>query len=66
MGEDETDRERIKYLHARLLADETGITEAQARDLIEMIGIDHASLVREARRLKSSQKPAEKPRGSAR
>jgi hypothetical protein len=37
----------------RFLARETGITEAQARELINMIGIDRASLVREARILKA-------------
>jgi hypothetical protein len=37
----------------RFLARETGITEAQARELINMIGIDRASLLREARILKA-------------
>lgn len=31
MGEDQAERERMKLLRARLLAEETGITEAQAR-----------------------------------
>jgi hypothetical protein len=31
---------------------ETGITEGQARDLVDMIGIDAGSLLREARLLK--------------
>jgi hypothetical protein len=61
MGENQADRERMKYLRARLLAEETGITEAQARDLIEMIGTDHASLLREARILKSRQTTRGKP-----
>ncbi|UVK54910.1 DUF982 domain-containing protein [Mesorhizobium sp. AR02] len=37
----------------RFLARETGITEAQARELIHMIGIDRASLLKEARSLKA-------------
>ena len=36
----------------RFLARETGITEAQARELINMIGVDRASLLEEARILK--------------
>jgi hypothetical protein len=61
MGEDQAERERMKLLRARLLAEETGITEAQARDLIEMIGIDHGSLLREARLLRSRQAAPRKP-----
>jgi hypothetical protein len=34
------------------LARETGITEAEAEDLIRLIGNNHASLLREARILK--------------
>jgi hypothetical protein len=34
------------------LARETGITEAEAEDLIRLIGHNHASLLREARILK--------------
>ncbi|MFB9981585.1 DUF982 domain-containing protein [Mesorhizobium kowhaii] len=37
----------------RFLSRETGIAEAQARDLINMIGIDRSSLLREARKLKA-------------
>jgi hypothetical protein len=36
----------------RLLVDETGITEGQARDLIGILGLNWSSLVREARILK--------------
>ncbi|RWH78896.1 MAG: hypothetical protein EOQ86_16240 [Mesorhizobium sp.] len=61
MGDSKTDRERMKEAGAKILAKETGITEAQASDLIEMIGTDRASLLREARILKNRQKPAGKP-----
>ncbi|QKD17079.1 hypothetical protein [Mesorhizobium sp. NZP2077] len=37
---------------ARRLVDETGITEAQAGELISFLGLNWASLVREARLLK--------------
>ena len=37
----------------RFLARETGITETQARDLINMVGTDRSSLLREARILKA-------------
>ncbi|PZV36280.1 hypothetical protein B5V02_24130 [Mesorhizobium kowhaii] len=46
-------REEQEDFLARFLARETGITEAQARDLIEMVGSDRASLLREARILKA-------------
>ncbi|MCZ8546359.1 hypothetical protein OOJ09_19395 [Mesorhizobium qingshengii] len=50
MGKDEDDartaeRDRL----AISLAKETGISEAQARDLINMLGTDRNSLLREAR-----------------
>jgi Protein of unknown function (DUF982) len=45
--------EKEEFL-VRFLARETGITEAQARDLINMIGIDRSSLLREARKLESA------------
>ncbi|MER8755161.1 hypothetical protein NKH69_05710 [Mesorhizobium sp. M0976] len=61
MAEDKENHERLKKLLAQSLANETGITEAQARELIEMIGTDHGSLLREGRMLKSRQGPAEKP-----
>jgi hypothetical protein len=38
----------------RFLSKETGITEAQARQLVRMLGSDRASLLREARLLKKS------------
>jgi hypothetical protein len=47
MGEeDESKHEQLKF-QAQLLAKRTGITETQARELIEMIGTDRASLLRE-------------------
>lgn len=39
----------VRQAQARVLADETGITEEQALGLIELLGLDHSSLVREAR-----------------
>lgn len=44
-----------KQFRVRFLVRETGITEAQARDLVEMIGIDANSLLREARLLARKQ-----------
>ena len=35
------------------LAAETGISEAQARELVHLLGVDWSSLVREARMLRS-------------
>jgi hypothetical protein len=56
MAEDKQERdERLKAekeFRVRFLVKETGITEAQARDLVDMIGIDASSLLREARLLK--------------
>jgi Arc/MetJ family transcription regulator len=53
MGRDGTDdKEKAADLLVRRLVKETGVTEKQARDLIQMIGSDWASLVREARCLK--------------
>jgi hypothetical protein len=37
---------------AKRLVQETGITEAEAADLVMLIGVDWSSLVREARLLK--------------
>ena len=50
---DRGDREEQEDFLVRFLARETGISEAQARDLIKMIGTDRASLLREARILKA-------------
>ncbi|WP_202596446.1 hypothetical protein [Mesorhizobium loti] len=36
----------------RKMAKETGVSEAQIRDIISMVGYDHSSIVREARILK--------------
>ncbi|TGQ51573.1 hypothetical protein EN836_23685 [Mesorhizobium sp. M1C.F.Ca.ET.193.01.1.1] len=44
-----------KEFRVQLLTRETGITEAQARDLIDMIGNEPASLVREARLLAATK-----------
>jgi hypothetical protein len=49
---DRGDREEQEDFLVRFLTRETGITEAQARDLVNMIGTDRASLLREARILK--------------
>ncbi|MBB6411498.1 hypothetical protein [Mesorhizobium sangaii] len=40
---------------ARRLATETGIAEAQARELIDFLGLNWASLLREARMLKNGK-----------
>lgn len=37
----------------RRLAAETGISEAQARELVHLLGVDWSSLIREARMLPS-------------
>ncbi|PBB83553.1 hypothetical protein CK216_27735 [Mesorhizobium sp. WSM3876] len=56
----ETKQERAERIRAerdfrvRFLVRETGITEAQARDLIDLIGIDANSLLREARLLRGN------------
>ncbi|WP_176477961.1 hypothetical protein [Mesorhizobium sp. WSM3862] len=48
-----SDRARAQKLFVvQFLTRETGITEAQARDLVDMIGNAPASLIREARLLK--------------
>jgi hypothetical protein len=58
MAEDKQERDaRLKAekeFRVRFLVQETGITEAQARDLVDMIGIDANSLLREARLLKKN------------
>lgn len=41
----------IEEAYVRRLIDETGISTIQARDLIEMLGCDLPSLLREARLL---------------
>ncbi|RUY25872.1 DUF982 domain-containing protein [Mesorhizobium sp. M7A.F.Ca.US.001.04.2.1] len=46
-------REEQEDFLIRFLARETGITEAQARELIDMVGTDRGSLLREARILKA-------------
>ncbi|RWM15154.1 MAG: hypothetical protein E5X53_05160 [Mesorhizobium sp.] len=60
MGDDKPNREQLKEAQAKVLAEETGITQAQTTDLIEMIGTDYASLLREARILKKRQTPPSK------
>ncbi len=52
---DRGDREEQEDFLVRFLARETGITEAQARELINVIGTDRASLLRDARILKARQ-----------
>lgn len=48
-------REEQQGFLVRFLARETGITEVHARELIDMIGTDRASLLREARILKAQR-----------
>ena len=45
----------LRMLEAGRLSDETGITVAQANDLIDLIGHDRGSLLREARIMKKRQ-----------
>ncbi|QND66630.1 DUF982 domain-containing protein [Mesorhizobium loti] len=52
---DRGDREEQEDFLVRFVAREAGITEAQARELINVIGTDRASLLREARILKARQ-----------
>jgi len=50
MGEDEDDARRAARDRLAIsLAKETGISEEQARGLIDMLGTDRNSLLREAR-----------------
>ncbi|BCM21030.1 hypothetical protein [Mesorhizobium sp. J8] len=51
-GEAGDDKKGLVDLLVRRLVEETGISDDQARELIEMIGTDWASLLREARFLK--------------
>ncbi|RWB65569.1 hypothetical protein [Mesorhizobium sp.] len=57
----ETKQERAERIRAekdfrvRFLVRETGITEAQARELIDLIGIDASPLLREARLLRRTE-----------
>ncbi len=37
----------------RRLAQETGVSEAQARELVHLLGVDWSSLIREARILRN-------------
>jgi hypothetical protein len=47
--------ESLKNNHDRSLAQETGITEAQARELIDFLGMHRPSLLSEARLLKKAR-----------
>lgn len=61
MGDkDDAGRSRPRDLQAQALARETGITFEQALELIQLIGPDRSSLLREARILKN-QKPGCEP-----
>jgi hypothetical protein len=44
----------LRHVQARLLAKETGVSEEQVLELIEMIGTDRSSLIREIEILKKS------------
>jgi hypothetical protein len=56
MMADDQDEARTKQIDfiVRRLAAEAGVTEAQARDLVAVLGLNWASLVREARILKKN------------
>jgi hypothetical protein len=45
----------LRQFQARFLAREAGITEAEAMELIELLGTDMTSLLREARILKETK-----------
>jgi hypothetical protein len=49
-----TERSELRHVQARLLAKETGVSEEQVLELIEMIGTDRSSLIREIEILKKS------------
>ncbi len=53
--------ERQKELQAQALARETGITRDQALTLIELLGTDRSSLLREANILKNRKPPSSAP-----
>ncbi|QKC98288.1 hypothetical protein [Mesorhizobium sp. NZP2298] len=58
MSEEEKEQEQRfdrKAEFVRKMARETGISEAQVRDIIAMVGYDHSSIVREARILKQGR-----------
>ena len=50
-----------KSSFAQRLMQEIGITEAQALELISLIGLDWASLVREAKVIRDSLRPPRDP-----
>jgi len=52
MGDDEDPRRRATDAYVRRLVVETGITEAEARELISILGLEWPSLVREAKNLR--------------
>jgi hypothetical protein len=51
----------LRQFQARFLAKETGITEAEAMELIELLGADMTSLLREARILKKAKDRLPRP-----
>lgn len=48
MSDEKPDREQMARFLASFLAQETGITESQARELVKLLGNDRGSLLREA------------------
>lgn len=58
MRRERTHLDRLADLITMRLVKETGITETQARDLIHLIGHDWPSLIREAKILAKSNRPA--------
>jgi hypothetical protein len=56
MGE-EAGRARLTDDYVRALARESGATEQQIRDIVSLIGIDRASILREARLLRRDLGP---------
>ncbi|MER8422022.1 hypothetical protein [Mesorhizobium sp. M1329] len=55
------DRDRVRQeqdtSEARFIANETGISEDQARGLIDLVGLNRPSLIREARILQAAYIP---------
>lgn len=50
---DETSRSAARDQYVRGLAKETGLSEEKIREIINMIGLDRGSIIREARILKA-------------
>ncbi|MER8441449.1 hypothetical protein NKH36_33995 [Mesorhizobium sp. M1312] len=54
---EEAGRARLTDDYVRSLAQETGATEQQIRDIVSLIGLDRASILREARLMRRDLGP---------